>query len=434
MLRIDDLFTPKEESAAELLASSEELSSKEHTIVLDIALDTNINTSTDLLKSVDMLKKYIYNTFQNIKYTIEASRTAELVKDKIIIVTGLNDCFDDILKEKFSDNFEIAFSPNLNIQYITIRIYIYEDFKSPVQLIRFISQLFENTKNKRIYSRNKHREIFIYKKENEDSYIDIQNIDFKELILEKRHERHKRRLSFSERTAFEKILKVCYYVMGGRCPSLDIYKRARYNFKMNFNIEIMSAAHNAICHDDLRNTSLNLSTISDIEGFNFLFGRIRLIDFCEESLVWWKNAQFVFYNTAKTKGYYIYDFDLSKDKTGNSKELFEECKQFYDFEFPFETIFQAGFITYKLTEDMYFVMAIKLGPIVSDKVNDGLPYETTFIYKERVKEPDSQLTVLKFQKKICDSIISEYVDNNFRMGVKKLLEINFKKSYDELHH
>ena len=436
MLKIDDLFSISDKNAANQLAddlqSESTVCDKEWTLMIDIACDIqmSIRNASSL---VNMLREYVHDAAENIKLTISTSRSAELVKTGLELVTYHQESFEAI-RDEFSDDVIPVYDPNSGgFASVYFRIDIYEDFRCPVQLMRFISELFENTRNKQHYSRNEHRDMMICKRDDHPG-ISVQNIDFKELITEERHEKHKRHLRFSEREAFRQISHVCQYVMLGRKTGVEIYTNARYKFKRNLDIELMTAAHSAIVHDKVEDNPLNLSCISDIEGFSFLFARIKILDLCWKCLVWWKTAAFVFYNTYKISGYEVFDFDASGHRTEHAMDLYDECNQFNEFEFGIKSIFQAGFMWDRLEDNLYFAMVIKLGTVSTGKVNDGGAYETAFIYKERIKEPDVQLTVVKFCNFICDSLNSEYVDDKFRRDVRFLLEKDFNKTFNEFKH
>ena len=434
-MNIDDLFSSTEIKAATQLAADVHTpsvySNKDCTLMLDVCCDFDMDF---LNKKLDGFKEYVIETIANIHLTVEASRTVELVLPPIEIVTPNKDYAEQI-REAFPEDIPVIYdSKSGGYSVIYFRFRIYENFCQPVQLMRFISQLFENTRNRKYYDHS-NRDIYIYRSNGEyDNHISTQDINFKKLITETRHEKHKRRKNFSERTAFQKILNISQYVMLGRRTGIEIYKRACSKFRQNMDIELLTAAHTALANGNMEDAIQDLSNISDIEGFLFLNAHIKLIDICYQSLVWWKSAQFIFVNTYKAAGYEVYDFDSSGHRTEHAVDLFDQCNKFFDFEFPFNSTFQAGFVYNKIEENYYFALVIKLGPICTPKVNDGGAYETAFIYKERIKEPDVQLSVIKFRNMICDALKTEYMDEYFRRDVRYSLENNFKKVLNESKH
>lgn len=410
-MKVDDLFTSNEITAAIRLKEDVELpddsfSNKETTLVIELDLDFDFSSKKDTEEKFSNYTKYI---LENVIETIELSRTAELNSIEVT-AQGID-------------------NPKLLIK-------IYEDFRHPVQLIRFISELFENTRNRQYFSRDKNRMMSIYKPDDMEEGLYIQNIDFKDIIINKRHDKHKHRRNFSERESFKAICKLCNYVMLSRIDSIRIYKHAKYQFHGNMDVDSTYAAGCAIQHDEPQDKWFHMSDISEITstpvmtGFDFLDASINLRNFDYRD--WWHQAAFVFYSTYLYQNKYeVYDFDPSGHRTEHAEMLASQCEHFYDFKFPaIGSIFRAGYMWDETLNELYFTMLIKLGPVAHKDVNRGAAYETLFIYKERVKEPDILLTPNHYTKLICDSLKSKYINSHFREEVKLLLTTDLKKILD----
>lgn len=438
-MEIDELFTTEETTAAERLQAATEtdpeVSGSRTTLMLRVDADFTTWSKDLTADDKSRLTRYIRETVESIRMTVAASRSAELTQRGVEIATDDHILFVWI-RDDLGYDYDAVWDPH-EAGRLYFRISICEDFRHPVQLVRFVSELFENTRNRQYYDYDRTREIRIVRATDATNLgIYVQDAGFKDLITEKRHEKKLSRRRFSERETFKKICKICYYVMQDRRTGTDIYRDVCKAFHGNFDIELMYAAECALQHDEPQDKWFHVSDISAIAstpvmtGFDFLNASINLRDF--DHRTWWQIAGFVFQSTYKEQQYYhFYDFDSSGRLTEYGERLAEQCKQFYDFRFPFfRSIFKAGFMWDTTLNDYHFVMIVKLGPVACPVINSGAPYETAFVYKERIKQPDAQLTPMHYANMICNALHSEYIDNHFRTEVRLLLENNLKKILD----